>query len=160
MINKNNLIKIFIIFFIAVICLSIYNECRAIDTDIMSNSFTEQFNPKNDGGNSISRKFIALILIIVPPILTILQILGGVLLVISVAIAGFKGILGSGESVAEELGLFMRDSKNDYGNTITGVEKLNKGMLTKIIRKMVIGSIILFGSSTIVKIVYKMISCI
>ena len=158
MINKNNLIKIFIIFFIAVICLSIYNECRAIDTDIMSNTFTDQFNPNNSTGDPISRKFTALIVIIVARILTILQVLGGILLVMSIAVAGINGIFGSGGDVAEDLGLSVGTSRNQFGLKLPGVKTLNKGALSMIIRRVSIGSIILFGSATIVKIVFEMIS--
>lgn len=158
MINKNNLIKIFIIFFIAVICLSIYNECRAIDTDIMSNTFTDQFNPKNSGDDAISRKFTALTVLIVNRILGILQIIGAVLLAVSIAIAGLNGILGAGGDVAEDLDLTVGESYNKYGNRVTGVKTLSKAALTMIIRRISIGSIILFGSATIVKIVFKMIS--
>ena len=80
------------------------------------------------------------------------------MLVIVLAIAGFNGILGSGGNVAEDLGLSVGTSKNKYGRDIDGVQTLDKAALSKIIRKAVIGSFILFGSSTIVKIVFKMIS--
>ena len=158
MINKNNLIKIFIVFFIAVICLSIYNECIAIDTDIMSNTFTDQFNPKNSGDDAITRKFTTLIVLIVNRILGILQIIGAVLLVVSLAATGFNGILGAGGDVAEDLGLSIGKSRNQLGISLPGVKTLNKSELTKIIRRISIGSIILFGSATIVKIVFKLIS--
>ena len=158
MINKNNLIKIFIIFFIAVICLSIYNECRAIDTNIMSNTFTEQFNPKNAKSNSISRKFNSLIVLIVNRILSILQVIGAVLLVMAIALTGFNGILGAGGDVAEDLNLSVGRTRNQFGLRLPGVKTINKGTVSMIIRRISIGSIILFGSATIVKIIFKLIS--
>ena len=158
MINKNNLIKIFIVFFIAVICLSIYNESRAIDTDIMSNTFTDQFNPENNGDNAISRKFTTLIVLIVNKILGILQVIGAILLVVSLGITGINGIFGAGDGFAEDLGLSIGTSSNEYRDNIKGVQTINKGTISKIIRKISIGSFILFGSSTIVQIVFKMIS--
>ena len=66
--------------------------------------------------------------------------------------------MGAGGDVAEDLDLTVGESYNKYGNRVTGVKTLSKAALTMIIRRISIGSIILFGSATIVKIVFKMIS--
>ena len=90
--------------------------------------------------------------------MTILQILGGIIFVISLAMAGLNGIFGVGEGVAEDLGLNMGKTRTDAGMEIDAVNKLNKGSISKIIRRSTIGSIILFSSTTIVKITFQIFS--
>ena len=160
-INNKIIFSTIIVFLIANICLSCYNmslAANSIDTDILSINFTDQFDPKQSGGEKLSRPFTALIVLIVNRILGILQVIGAIILVISLALYGFKGILGSGDGIAKELGLFIGKSTNEYGNEVSGVQSIDKKSLSNTIRKMSIGSVILFGSATIVKIVFKMIS--
>ena len=77
--------------------------------------------------------------------------LGAIVLVLSLALAGFNGILGSNESFADDLGLSLGDKAD-------GVQQLTKENLSIIIRRVIIGSFILFMSASIVKIVFKLIT--
>ena len=160
-INNKIIFSTIIVFLIANICLSCYNmslAANSIDTDILSNNFTDQFDPKQSGGETLSRPFTALIVLIVNRILGILQVIGAIILVISLALYGFKGILGAGDGIAKELGLFIGKSTNEYGNEVSGVQTIDKKSLSNTFRKMTLGSVILFGSATIVKIVFQMVS--
>ena len=161
MINNKIIFSTIIVFLIANICLSCYNmslAANSIDTDILSNNFTDQFDPKQSGGETLSRPFTALIVLIVNRILGILQVIGAIILVISLALYGFKGILGSGDGIAKELGLFIGKSTNEYGNEVSGVQSIDKKSLSNTFRKITLCLFILFGSDTIVKIVFQMVS--
>lgn len=126
-----------------------------VDTNILREDFANEFDPNNeDGGYDISNPFIKVIIPVVAKILNILQVIGAIVLVISLAIAGFNGILGAGDGFSEDLGLNVGKSVNDYGLEVSGVQNLTKGSLSKIIRRALIGSLILELSLTIVRIVF------
>ena len=76
----------------------------------------------------------------------------------ALALTGFNGILGAGGDVAEDLNLSVGRTRNQLGIRLPGVKTINKGTVSMIIRRISIGSIILFGSATIVKIIFKLIS--
>lgn len=127
---------------------------RIINTNILDENFADQFNPDKDD-RGFSAPFIKVIIPVVNKILSILQILGAVLLVLSIAIAGFNGILGAGDGFSEDLGLSVGVSTNQYGNDVKGVQSLTKGALSKILRRLFIGVIIFEFSATIVKICFS-----
>ncbi len=173
MINKKLLLKVFIIFFITISAISISNISKAtsgaastsepegetLNLNILDDKFPDQFNPNGDGGEAISSPVIRVILPIVNTILGILQVFGAIIMVMCLAIAGFNGIISADEGLAEDLDLSIGNTVNEYGNELRGVVKpLNKGALTKIIRRAILGSFFLFMSATIVKIAFKIIS--
>ena len=126
-----------------------------VDTDILREDFANEFDPNSKtGGYNISNPVIKVIIPVVAKILNILQVIGAIVLVISLAIAGFNGVLGAGDGFSEDLGLNVGKSVNDYGIEVSGVQNLTKGSLSKIIRRALIGSLILELSLTIVRIVF------
>lgn len=126
-----------------------------VDTDILREDFANEFDPNSKtGGYNISNPVIKVIIPVVAKILNILQVIGAIVLVISLAIAGFNGVLGAGDGFSEDLGLNVGKSVNDYGIEVSGVQNLTKGSLSKIIRRALIGSLILESSLTIVRIVF------
>lgn len=134
-------------------------EGEVLDLNIMDENFPNQFDPNEQGGESISYPIIRIIIPIVNTILSLIQVFGAIIMVLCLAIAGFNGIVAVHEGVAEDLGLSLGKNTNEYGITMNGVVKpLNKGALTKIIRRGLIGSFFLFASATIVKVVCKLIS--
>lgn len=130
-----------------------------INTDILRDDFAEEFDPNSEiGGYNVSQPIIKVIIPVVNRILAILQIIGAIVLVIALAIAGFNGILGSGDGFSEDLGLNVGSSINEYGNSVTGVQNLTKGSLSKILRRAFIGTIILEFSATFVRIVFSIVT--
>lgn len=170
MINKGFIIKVFIIFVMFNILYFISNSSYAgeatpgekINTDIFAENFTDSFNPnKKGGGDIVSDPFIRVIIPVVNHVLGIIQIIGGVIFVLCLAAAGLNGILATEEGVAEDLGLSVGNTINEYGMELKGVaQPLNKKSLEKIIRRATIGSFLLMGSSTIVRIVFSIVSSI
>ena len=158
----NKILKIFIcliIMFNLVFILSYtkYTYSAWTELDITSDEFVDQFNPKNVGGETISDPAINVMIPVINRILGIIQILGAIILVVSIALAGINGVLSSEDSLAEDLGISLGKNINEYGNQLDGVKQLNKSALSKIIRRGILGSAILFFSSTIVKIVFNII---
>ena len=127
------------------------------ELDITSDNFQDQFNPANVGGEGFSEPVLNVMIPVIKKILTIIQILGAIILVLSLALAGINGILASEDGLAEDLGLSLGKNYNQWGIGVDGVKKLNKSALSKIIRRGSLGSAILFFSSTIVKIVFRMV---
>lgn len=135
------------------------NQAVVLNTDILADDFINQFNPKEDGGSIISEPFINVIVPIVQLVLTILQIIGAVIFVLSIAAAGLNGIIATADGLAEDLDLSIGSTINEYGAKLEGVaQPLNKKAIQKIIRRSVIGSIFLMLGTTIVKIVFNIIS--
>ncbi|HCC04511.1 MAG TPA: hypothetical protein DEP51_06670 [Clostridiales bacterium] len=126
-----------------------------INTNVLREDLGEEFDPNSEiGGYNVSQPIIKVIIPVVSRALSILQIIGAIVLVISLAIAGFNGVLGAGDGFAEDLGLNVSTSVNEYGNKVEGVQNLTQGSLSKIIRRALIGSLILESSLTIVRIVF------
>lgn len=122
-----------------------------LNLDITDDEFLDQYQVNNDDGITFSQPFTNIIVKVVNNLLAILQILGAIVLVLSLALAGFNGILGSNENFADDLGLSLGDKAD-------GVQQLTKENLSIIIRRVIIGSFILFMSASIVKIVFKLIT--
>lgn len=131
---------------------------NVLNTDILSEDFTQAFDPQNDGGNEISQPFIDIIVLVVNYIVTILQIIGGVVFVLCLAAAGINGIFATNEGVAEDLGLAVGTTQTDYRDLQGVAQPLNKKAIQKLIRRVMIGSAIMLMSSTIVKIVYNFLT--
>lgn len=127
----------------------------SINTNVLRENLSDEFDPRNQiGGFNVSNPVINVIIPVVSKIIIILQIIGAIILVLSIAIAGFNGVLGSGDGFAEDLGLNVATSVNEYGNKVDGVQNLNQASLSKIIRRAIIGTLILESSLTIVRIVF------
>lgn len=126
-----------------------------VDTNILRDDFANEFDPNSKvGGFDVSEPFIKVIIPVVNRVLSILQIIGAIVLVLSIALAGFNGVIGAGDGFAEDLGLNISSSYNEYGNKVEGVQNLTQGSLSKIIRRALIGSLILESSLMIVRIVF------
>ena len=123
-----------------------------VNVDFLSDDYAKQFDSNNDDGSAMSKPITDLIVTIVNHILVILQILGAVILVLSIAIFGINSVLSADKGVAKTLGLYLTLDKNDYGKDISST--ISKSDLLDSMRSAIIGSFILFMSSTIVKIVF------
>lgn len=128
-----------------------------VELDITNDAFVDQFNPTNGGGEGLSQPVTDVMIPVINKILSIIQIIGVIILVLALAIAGFNGVLSSEDSLAEDLGISLGKNLNAYGIGLDGVKQLNKSALSKIIRRASIGSILLFFSATFVKIVFGII---
>ena len=126
-----------------------------INTDVLREDFADEFSPESPGGHYYSDPVINVIIPVVNRVLAILQILGAILLVIELAIAGINGVLGAGDGISEDLGLSVGSSYNQYGLKVEGVQNLTAGALSKILRRAFIGTAILELSATIVRIVFN-----
>lgn len=123
-----------------------------IDTSITSDSnFANEFNPQNveldDGSvtSTIAKPVTNAVVSVVNIALGVIQTLGGLLMIVSIAIFGFYMVAMSHGPLAADLGIGgkrgnMGDSK---------VALLNFG------RSLLIGSVLLFLSSTIVRFVFN-----
>ncbi len=123
-------------------------EKTEIDTSITSDNFLNDFNPngndpeKDKTGNAIARPFVSTITSIVNPILGVIQSIGGLLTIVSVAMFGFGMVLSGNGGLAQDLGLKL-------GRPQLKVDLLNFG------RTLLIGSVLLFSSATLVKFVFR-----
>ncbi len=116
-----------------------------LDTDITSNNIVKQFNPNGEDGDiqgwaSPITNF--LVKNISNKVLTIIQVIGGILTILAVALYGFISIVGVDQRLSNDL----------FGATLPGRESPNFRMnLQDVLRRVIIGSILLFASGTIVK---------
>ena len=165
--NKcKKIISLIFIIFIIFIISSTHYSCFAtqqikiakgndvIDTKITSNSFIRDLSPDGLNGTAeqISTPFVSFIHQIVNPILGVVQIIGGVLTVISIAIFGFNMLLGGNSELANDiaLGLGMHGEKEGQKEGPDAKkEMLDFG------RSLLIGAVLLFCSATIVKFVFS-----
>lgn len=124
---------------------------KTIDTDITGNTFIEDLKPDNLNGTpeKLSTPFVNLIHNVVNPILGVVQVIGGILTVVSIALFGLGMLLSGNEHLAGDLGLrMMGDHGGHGGGPDAKVELLNFG------RALLIGAVLLFCSATIVKFVF------
>ena len=116
-----------------------------LNTDITSNSVIDQFNPSGELNDTQSwadpiTNFIAGN--IANRILSIIQVIGGVLTIISIALYGLFSIIKIDSKLAEDL----------FGGRLIGRESPQfKIDLQDFLRRVIIGSILLFFGGTIVK---------
>ena len=85
------------------------DEEATIDTSITGDSFTKALNPDGISGTAeqLSNPFVKFIHQVVNPILGFIQIIGGILTVVSIALFGFGMLLTGNEHLSGELGLRM-----------------------------------------------------
>ena len=142
-------IKIISFVIIIFLVLNAHYSCLAadLDTDITSGRFVKDLNPNGlDGApETLSTPIVNFIHNVVNPILGFVQIIGAILTVVSVALFGLGMLLTGNEGISRELGLGMG---GPHGGPDTKMALLNFG------RTMLIGAVLLFCSSTIVKFVF------
>lgn len=148
---KKRGIIISLIFIISII-FNLNYSCFAvdnIDTSILSNSFITNLNPEgmNDTAETLSTPFVNFIHRIVNPILGFVQIIGGILTIISIAIFGFGLFLNGNDKLAMDLG-FGIVRRHKAGGPEAKMELLDFG------RGIFIGSVLLFSGAAIVKIIF------
>lgn len=131
------------------------NEKKSeLDTSILSSRFTSELKPDGTDGNaeSFSTPFVELIQTVVNSVLGVVQIIGGVLMIVSIALYGIGMLISGNEHLAHTLGLESLASGPRGGGRRgpeVRFELLNFG------RILIIGSVLLFSSATIVKFVFK-----
>ena len=126
----------------------------AISTDILSDDFVDEFKIDGDEDEGVS-KMVDSVLDRVKPIinkvLTIIQVFGVILTIISVAFFGFSIIMTNGSEFLGPLAIkggLMRGGKK----TPSDQKQLRQWMWV-----VLIGAILLFMGSTIVKIVFNIL---
>ena len=145
---KKHLIKSFLLIIIIFTLLNaLFYTVYAddINLDITSKKFLEEFKPgKKDSGttNALSSPFINTIIQVVNPVLGIIQVIGAILSVVSIAIFGINMILSSTHVSAA---IF---------NTPEHTPDARAKML-EYLRYLIIGSIFLTASVTIVRVVFN-----
>ncbi len=124
-------------------------NAQKIETDITSDKFIDDFDPEKmttgDASYKLSTPFISTITNIVNPVLGIVQVIGGILMIVSIAIFGFGMILSGNEGLARDLAM-------NFGG-VSGPEAKRK--LLDFGRSLLVGSVLLFGSATLVQFVFK-----
>ena len=147
---KLKLIALFVSLLLILIVLEPSIYASNISTDITSNDFVEQFDPNQPNQSktvtAIQNPIISTIIQIANPILSIIQIIGALLSVVSVAFFGFSLIVSVNPELMSDIGVDfgMGDKSPDAKKKM-----LNFG------RHMLIGSVLLFSSVSVVKIVFK-----
>lgn len=148
---KNYLLKILSLTILFSLIISTHYSCLAegdkIDTSIKSDSdFANEFNPQNeDLEGDLSEPFTSAIVEIVNTILKVIQTIGGLLMIVSVAIFGFYMVVMSHGPLAQDLGI--GGPRGNMADAKMGL--LNFG------RNLLIGSILLFSSATLVRFVFN-----
>ena len=152
MFKNNNLVLIFSFFISSQysIFATDKDEEATIDTSITGDSFTKALNPDGISGTAeqLSNPFVKFIHQVVNPILGFIQIIGGILTVVSIALFGFGMLLTGNEHLSGELGLRMMGGPHGGGGPEAKLELLNFG------RRLLIGAVLLFCSASIVKFVF------
>lgn len=120
------------------------DEAETIDTDIMGDTFLNDFNPNGTEVNKVASPFISVILQIANPVLGIIQVIGGFLMVVSIAMFGFNLIVSSNGALA-------RDLKIGGNNPEKTKDLLDYG------RSLLIGSVLLFTGATLVKLIFNVL---
>ncbi len=116
-----------------------------LNTDITSNNIIDQFNPSADTNDTQSwadpiTDFIAGN--IATRALSFIQIIGGILTILSIALYGLFSVIKIDPKLAEDL----------FGGKLLGRESPEfKKDLHDFLRRVIIGSILLFAGGTIVK---------
>lgn len=151
-IMKKYLLKIIYLTIIFSLIISTHYSSLAdddtIDTSIKSDSnFANEFNPQNidDDSSNLSQPFTNAIVKIVNAILAVIQTIGGLLMIVSVAIFGFYMVVMSHGPLAQDLGIGGKQGNSPDAK----VGLLNFG------RSLLIGSVLLFSSATLVRFVFN-----
>ncbi len=156
---KKYLIKSFLLSIILFTLLSIYNSVYAdgparqsaesnsgINLDITSDKFYKEFKPgANDSSttNDLSSPFINTIVKIINPVLGIVQVVGAILSVLSIALFGMNMVLSS-SNVGSALFNIPQDAPGA------------RASMMEYLRYLIIGSVLLTASVTIVRLVFDL----
>ena len=131
---------------------SIFADDGTIDTSILGSNFVKELNPDglDDDAEALTTPFVKFIHNVVNPILGFVQIIGGILTVVSIALFGFGMLLSGNSQLADEVGLrtFGGGPHGGKGGPDARRDLLIFG------RTMLIGSVLLFFSASIVKFVF------
>ena len=116
-----------------------------LDTSITGSGFTSAMDPSRGGGASgtIEKPLIDTIIAVINPLLRVAQIIGGLLMIVSIAMYGINMLLATET--------FFGDIIKVRPNAQNMVE------LKKIGKFLLIGSILLFSSTSIVRIVFRIL---
>lgn len=126
-------------------------EEQTIDTDITSDKFQTDLDPTKNMSEDVenmSKPFTSLIIKMTNKIMGIIQVIGGLLAIVSIGIFGFYMVATSHGPLARDLGIGNKAQSNPNAK----IAVLDLG------RNMLIGSVLLFSSATIVKFVFKIFS--
>ena len=150
---KKYLMKILIL---VVLCIFVFTPNysfvegteKTFDIDIMDKNMTDKFNPnKNDTSNQdeeeMTRPITKTIKEIVNKTLGILQVFGAFIMVISIAFFGFSFVISGNEGLSKDLGIGRAGGPN------AKIKLLDFG------RGLLIGSFLLFSSTTLVRFVFN-----
>ena len=143
--------KVIISLLIIIACLLVSTQTTyaiTLKTDITDDAFINDFNPKNGATgktqNAIATPISNFIVTIANAILTIIQIIGGIVAIISVALFGLSSIISSDMPLMEDI----------FGSKMPGRSSPEyKIALQDFFRRMIIGAILLLAGSSIVKII-------
>lgn len=151
-------ISIWIILFILIIGTPYSNakkeDTTSIHLDITSNEFVDEFNPNKDKNtdkqvDAIATPISESIIKIANIVLGVVQLLGGILAVISIAIYGFGMVISTHGPLAHDLG--FGGGPGIFGGFMKTPDA--KMSLLNFGRSLLIGSVLLFCSVTLVKFV-------
>lgn len=145
------LITILFILVIGIPHITLADDSK-VNTKIYEDGFINDFDPNKEVGENqavgaVEKPIINAIVNVINPILGTIQVIGGLVAVLSIAFYGFKHILGADPGMSRDLGM----PTNDRGSPNMRIELHNWA------RVMIIGSILLFFSSTLMKIVFNML---
>ena len=145
-------IKIISLIFVISIMTNLNYSCFAndVDTSIISDNFVSDLNPDGLNGTAeeLSTPVVRFIHRIVNPILGFVQVIGGILTIVSVAMFGFGLFLNGDDKLAPDLGLGLERRPRPKGGPEARWELLDFG------RSVLIGAVLLFSSATIVKFIF------
>ena len=115
---------------------------QTIDTSITSDQFVSDLDPNKVSGEpkSMSTTVINFLQKIIKPVLGIIQAIGGFIMIVSLGIYGYGLLLSGNNGLAKDLGI-----KNPHN--VAGIKNFGRSIL--------IGSVLLFFSTMIVKFVFQ-----
>ena len=115
---------------------------QTIDTSITSDQFVSDLDPNKVSGEpkSMSTTVINFLQKIIKPVLGIIQAIGGFIMIVSLGIYGYGLLLSGNNGLAKDLGI-----KNPHN--VAGIKNFGRSIL--------IGSVLLFFSTIIVKFVFQ-----
>ena len=144
---KKYLVKIFLLIILFLLIIYIpYSNAADINLNITSDEFIEEFNPNSemsDEVNVIAKPIATSMMEIVRIALGVIQVIGGILAVISITIFGLNMILATHKPLANDLG---------FGRTPDDLKAL-----VDFGRTTLIGATLLLAGGTIVKLILNVL---
>lgn len=115
---------------------------QTIDTSITSDQFVSDLDPNKVSGEpkSMSTTVINFLQKIIKPVLGIIQAIGGFIMIVSLGIYGYGLLLSGNNGLAKDLGI-------KQPHNVAGIKDFGRSIL--------IGSVLLFFSTIIVKFVFQ-----